>query len=224
MYKLKRNTNDSIDRFKARIVARGFKQEHGIDYWETFSPVVRFTSVRAILAIAAKQKLCIKQFDGKTAFLYGELQENVYVYQPKGFDDGSGRVYKLNKSLFGLKQASRCWNEKFTSFIKQFGFTACESDPCVFVSNKNGNLIILAIYVDDGLLVGTSEASINSVIKHLQTEFESSRWTSVAFWECKWVNFHQSRGVCSKGHPKISNGRKSSIGCAERSKSKFVQF
>lgn len=172
VYKVKRNTDDSIDRFRARVVARGFTQEYGVDYLETFSPVVRFASVRVILAIAAKLKLTLKQFDVKTAFLYGDLQEDIYVKQPSGFDDGSGRVFKLKKSLYGLKQSSKCWNDKFTKFIEKFGFTACKSDACVFISNKDGNFIILAIYVDDGLIAGSNQKVIDSVIEHLRDAFE----------------------------------------------------
>lgn len=172
VYKVKRHPNGTIERYKARVVARGFTQEYGIDYEETFSPVVRFTSIRTMLAIAAQNRFKVKQFDIATAFLYGELKEDVFMKQPVGFDDKSGRVCKLQKSLYGLKQASRCWNIKFSTFIEDFGFVASESDPCVFISSKDGNIVILAIYVDDGLVIGNNEESIDSVIMHLQKKFE----------------------------------------------------
>lgn len=172
VYKIKRNPDESINRFKARLVAKGFTQQYGIDYEETFSPVVRFTSVRAILAIAAEKKLLIKQFDVKTAFLNGELSETVYINQPNGYNDGTDKVYRLNKALYGLKQASRCWNQKFTNFIEEFGFNMCDSDSCVFVSNMNGHLMILAIYVDDGLVFADSQECIDKLIEHLQAKFE----------------------------------------------------
>lgn len=92
--------------------------------------------------------------------------------QPIGFGDGSGRICKLNKSLCGLKQSSRCWNEKFTTLIKHFGFNQCKSDPCVFISKKNGILTIMAIHVDDGLVVGEDLNEIKSVIKCLNENFE----------------------------------------------------
>lgn len=172
VFKVKRHPDGTIERYKARVVARGFTQEHGIDYEETFSPVVRFTSIRTMLAIAAQNRFKVKQFDVATAFLYGELKEDVFMKQPIGFDDNSGRVCKLHKSLYGLKQSSRCWNMKFKSFIEEFGFVASESDPCVFISSKDGNIVILAIYVDDGLVIGNNEKSIDSVISHLQKKFE----------------------------------------------------
>lgn len=129
VFKLKQNPDGSIDRYKARLVVRGFTQEFGIDYQETFSPVVKFTSIRAILALAASKRMKLRQFDVKTAFLNGVLEENVFMSQPVGYDDGSGRVCKLNKSLYGLKQASRCWNKRFTEFISKFDFKTSESDP-----------------------------------------------------------------------------------------------
>lgn len=172
VFKVKENPDGSIERYKARLVARGFSQRYGIDYEETFSPVVRFTSIRTILAIAAQKRMKVKQFDVKTAFLYGELEEDVYMQQPIGFDDKSGRVCKLQKSLYGLKQASRFWNIKFESFIKEFGFVVSESDPCVFISDNGQDIAILAIYVDDGLIIGNNEKVIDSVILHLQQQFE----------------------------------------------------
>lgn len=171
VFKVKENKNDSTI-FKARLVARGFTQEYGINFYETFSPVVRFTSIRTILAIAAQKKMSIKQFDVKTAFLNGELNETVYMEQPIGFTDGSRKVCKLKKSLYGLKQSSRCWNEKFTESIKLFGFFQCESDSCVFVSRQNGKLTILAIHVDDSIIVGEDLNDVLAVIKHLGEIFE----------------------------------------------------
>lgn len=172
VFKLKRNPDESIDRYKARLVVRGFTQEYGVDYHETFSPVVKFTSIRAILALAASKQMKLQQFDVKTAFLNGELEENVYMRQPVGYDDGSERVCKLSKSLYGLKQASRCWNKKFGSFISKFNFVASESDPCVFVCNEKNGLMLLAIYVDDGLIAAENEKAISPVIELLRREFE----------------------------------------------------
>lgn len=172
VYKIKFRTDGSIERFKARLVVRGFTQEYGIDYRETFSPVVKFTSIRAILALAASKRMTLRQFDVKTAFLNGDLEEDVFMKQPIGYDDGSGRVCKLIKSLYGLKQASRCWNRKFTSFIRKFDFKTSESDPCVFVRNGKNGTMILAIYVDDGIIASEDEEAIFPVIDHLRKEFE----------------------------------------------------
>lgn len=172
VYKVKCNTDETVERYKARLVARGFNQQHGIDFEETFSPVVRFDSIRAILAIAAVNKLKMKQFDVKTAFLYGDLKENVFMKQPKGFEDGTEKVCKLRKSLYGLKQSSRCWNQKFKDFIVEFGFKVSNADPCVFVKKTEEETLILCIYVDDGMIFGDNDKSIDLVIDHLQRKFE----------------------------------------------------
>lgn len=170
VFKIK--TEQKNIRYKARLVARGFTQEYGVNYFETFAPVVRFSSIRLILALAAQRKMSIRQFDVKTAFLNGTLKEAVYMEQPTGFQDGTNRVCLLKKSLYGLKQSSRCWNQKFTSFIKLFGFTQSQSDSCVFISKQGGMLTILAIHVDDGLIVGENINDIKKVMKYLGEQFE----------------------------------------------------
>lgn len=172
VFKLKTKPDGTIERYKARLVVRGFTQKYGVNYEETFSPVVRFSSVRSILAVSAMRKMKLVQFDVKTAFLYGDLHETVYMKQPVGYDDNSGKVCKLIKSLYGLKQASRCWNEKFTSFIKRFNFVECKADPCVFVRKEKNEMLILTIYVDDGLIASTSEQSVKPVIDYLRQMFE----------------------------------------------------
>lgn len=172
IYRLKHKTNGELERYKARLVVRGFTQEYGIDYEETFSPVVKFSSIRMILSVAAAEKLFLKQFDVKTAFLYGELADEIYMVQPKGYDDLSGKVCRLNKSLYGLKQASRCWNEKFVSFLKKFGFQVSKADPCVFISGSNSKRMILAIYIDDGLVAASCENEIILLLKYLNEHFQ----------------------------------------------------
>jgi hypothetical protein len=121
VYKIKRNEDGSVQKYKARLVARGFRQVAGVDYNETFSPVTKFDSIRMILCVAVSEKLILRQFDVKTAFLYGNIDEILYMQQPDGYQDGTKRVCKLNRSLYGLKQASRCWNQRFTSVLSRLG-------------------------------------------------------------------------------------------------------
>jgi hypothetical protein len=145
VYKIKRNEDGSVQKYKARLVARGFRQVAGIDYNETFSPVTKFDSIRMILCVAASEKLILKQFDVKTAFLYGNIDEILYMQQPDGYQDGTKRVCKLNRSLYGLKQASRCWNQRFTSVLSRLGLHPTNADACVFTNGDPKNQLILAI-------------------------------------------------------------------------------
>lgn len=172
VFTIKLKGDGTIDRYKARLVARGFKQKEGIDYKETFSPVARFETVRAVLSVAVNEDLILAQFDVKTAFLNGCLEEEVYIKQPVGFEDGSDRVCRLKKSLYGLKQAPRCWNQRLTKFLKSKHFVNTEADPCLYIRNRNENKLIVVIYVDDGLVAGSNQEDINEFLSQMESEFE----------------------------------------------------
>ncbi|PRQ49208.1 putative RNA-directed DNA polymerase [Rosa chinensis] len=174
VFKLKKNADGTIARHKARLVARGFSQEEGTDYDETFSPVVRHTTVRLFLALAAQYQWRLYQMDVKNAFLHGVLKEEIYMAQPPGFENPScpTHVCKLIKSLYGLKQAPRAWNERFTSFLPSIGFKGSYSDPSLFIKSSAQGMVYLLLYVDDIILTGSNESEIHSVKMALQLEFE----------------------------------------------------
>jgi hypothetical protein len=130
-------------------------------------------TIQVILAIAAARKLKLRQFDIKTAFLYGDLEEDIYMNQPKGYEDGTTLVCKLQRSLYGLKQAPRCWNKKFKNMLLSFDLKETKADPCVFVSTKNEQLLIVAIFVDDGIIAATNDEQVDMMVKYLKNNFET---------------------------------------------------
>ena len=155
-------------------MAQGYTQQFGLDYGETFSHVVKHTTVRLVLALAASNTWKLRQLDVKNAFLHGELKEDVFMKQPKGFvsRDYPSYVCKLQKSLYGLKQAPRAWNEKFTSFLPALGFQYSHSDPSLFVKAADGYVVILLLYVDDIILTGNDDGVVQSVIDELSAVFD----------------------------------------------------
>lgn len=171
--KTKRNPNGTIDRLKTRIVAKSYAQKSGLDYNETDAPVVRSESVRVLLGIVAYEDLCMVQCDVMTAFLYGDLEEDIYVQPPKGIVLENTQVWRLKKSLYGLKQSPRCWNTKFDYFLTKFGLKRSQAEPCIYYSHgdKRGRILI-ALYVDDLLIAGSSNEMVNEVVEHLKKEFE----------------------------------------------------
>ena len=174
VFKLKIGEVGTPPRYKARIVVKGFQQRKGVDFDEIFSPVVKMSSIRVVLGLAASMDLEIEQLDVKTAFLHGDLKEEIYMEQPEGFKvKGSEKlVCRLRKSLYGLKQAPRQWYKKFESFMMDHAFHKTQADHCVFVKNyPEGDFLILLLYVDDMLIVGRDVKKIDSLKKALSKSF-----------------------------------------------------
>ncbi|PRQ29843.1 putative RNA-directed DNA polymerase [Rosa chinensis] len=175
VFKLKRDENEQLTKFKARLVVKGFGQKEGIDFDEIFSPVVKMTSIRIILGMAASMDLEVEQLDVKTAFLHGDLEEEIYMEQPEGFEVERKQhmVCKLKKSLYGLKQAPRQWYKKFDSFMVGHGYKRTDADPCVYLQRfTGGNFIILLLYVDDMLIVGKDVSMIRKLKADLSKSFD----------------------------------------------------
>ncbi|KAD4177991.1 hypothetical protein E3N88_26582 [Mikania micrantha] len=172
VYKIKYKPNGDIERYKARLVAKGFTQTEGIDYHETFAPVAKLVTVRTLLAVAVKKGWHIHQLDVNNAFLHGDLHEDVYMKIPQGFgkhDDN--RVCKLKKSLYGLKQASRNWYQKFTNSLLEIGFKQARPDPSLFLFKKTNVFISALIYVDDVIMVGNDLNKIQEFKSFLDQKF-----------------------------------------------------
>jgi hypothetical protein len=173
IFKHKFNADGSLERYKARWVLRGFTQRPGIDFDETFSPVVKPATVRTVLSLALSRQWPVHQLDVKNAFLHGILSETVYCSQPAGFEDPSrpGFVCRLNKSLYGLKQAPRAWYSRFATFLLQLGFVESKADTSLFVLRRGSDTAYLLLYVDDIVLTASSMDLLQRIISALQKEF-----------------------------------------------------
>jgi hypothetical protein len=156
IYKIKHVADGSIEKHKARFVVHGFSQKEGIDYEETFAPVAKYTSIRTIIALAAKMKWKLHQMDVKTTFLNVVIEEEVYIEQPQGFEvkDRKTHVCRLKKALYGLKQAPKAWYGRIDSFLKRLGFTKSKVDSNLYFKVMNDEPVILLLYVDDLFLTG----------------------------------------------------------------------
>ena len=163
IFKIKRNADGSINKFKSRLVAKGYVQEQGIDFDEVFAPVARIETIRLFIGLAAACRWEIHHLDVKTAFLHGELVEEVYVTQPEGFEKKGEehKVFKLKKARYGLRQAPRAWNTKLDQILKGLKFVKCTKDSSVYRKGEGDKLLIVAIYVDDLFVIGNTTQKIS---------------------------------------------------------------
>jgi hypothetical protein len=173
VYRTKYASDESVERHKAQLVAKGFSQFEGIDSNETFSPVAKMSSIRLVLSLAASHKWEFNQMDVKSAFLHGDLKEEIYMEQPLGYvHNDSSLVCRLKKSLYGLKKHPRAWYAKMDSFLIATGFSRCHSDPNVYNKKVGTHLIILFLYVDDIILTGSDSKILSHVKTSLKKKFE----------------------------------------------------
>jgi hypothetical protein len=170
VYDYKTDHEDRVVGNKVRCVAKGFQQIPGVDFGETYAPTMQDGTLRLLIQYAARYKLAINQIDVKTAFLNGELVEEVYIMPPPGLPL-KGKAWKLNKSLYGLKQSALKWYEKWTSVMLSLGLKPSEADPCLFTGGVGDSLVRVGLYVDDALLFGSSFALrklVDSIAKELE--------------------------------------------------------
>jgi hypothetical protein len=173
VYRIKRKADGEIDKFKARMVARGFTQIYGVDFTETFAPVVRSNALRALLSFAVQRNMKIHQMDVVTAYLNGRILEEIYMRQPEGYEKPGAEhlVCKLNKSLYGLKQSGRCWNEKLVEFLTKNGFIQLVKETSVFY-RTSPELQIITVYVDDLVLMTETDCGMKDVKSILESGFK----------------------------------------------------
>jgi hypothetical protein len=162
VYRTKQNADGSINKYKARLVVKGYAQVFGVDFSETFAPVARLDTIRLLLAVAAQKNWKVYQLDVKSAFLNGYLQEEIYIEQPRGFEvrGQEEKVYLLKKALYGLKQAPRAWYSRIDDHLHKLGFVKSLSEATLYVKGADANLIIVSVYVDDLLVTGSNKTQI----------------------------------------------------------------
>ncbi|UYV83140.1 hypothetical protein LAZ67_22002407 [Cordylochernes scorpioides] len=173
VFRKKFRADGSIERYKARLVAKGYSQKYGIDYEETFAPVVRHSTIRTVLALAVEYDLLVHQMDVQSAFLNGDVKEEIYMTQPENFESKKypRRVCKLKKAIYGLKQAGMTWHAKLDSVLKEMGLEQMKTDNCVYIKREEGVLLV-AIYVDDMIIAAEEENTLICFKESMKKLFE----------------------------------------------------
>jgi hypothetical protein len=173
VYKVKHNVDGSVSKYKARLVAKGYAQTYGIDYEETYNPVAKMTTVRAIIVMAATKGWSLHQMDVKNSFLHGDLRE-VYMEQPPGYVDQirPNLVCRLKKTLYGLKQTPRAWSDNIGQYLITSGFQTSNADFSLYVKKTDHGIVVIVIYVDDLIITGNSDTDIFDLKKLLKQKFE----------------------------------------------------
>ena len=174
VYLKKTDENGNVTKFKAQLVAQGFSQKPGIDYSNngTFAPVMRFDTLRTVLALTAVNGWDLRQFDIKGAYLNSYIEEEIYMRQPPGFEDGTAQVCKLKRSLYRLKQAGNVWNKELDHALQDLGFQKLRSDSCCYLWEDGDNFEILLVWVDDILSTANSQARNDLIEKQIATKFK----------------------------------------------------
>ena len=176
VFKVKRDEVGAIVKHKARLVAKGYVQQEGVDFDEVFAPVARMESIRMLLAVAAREGWLVHHMDVKSAFLNGELKEEVYVRQPPGFVAAGheGKVLKLEKALYGLRQAPRAWNMKLDGSLRKLGFKRCVSEHDMYTRGSGKTRVVVGIYVDDLIITGANSEDISAFKEEMHRLFRMS--------------------------------------------------
>lgn len=171
VYKIKRNQYGEIEKYKARLVARGHTQQKGVDYHEVFAPVARYESIRTLLAAAVNEQMYVDQMDVVSAYVQGDLSDEIYMEQPEMFVD-MDRVCKLNKPIYGLKQSGREWYRKLDNFLLSTGGNRTQADPCIYIFKEKESQVILIVYVDDLIIASQDYDELTRIKKNLQNTFK----------------------------------------------------
>ncbi|CAI7824946.1 unnamed protein product [Closterium sp. NIES-54] len=206
--RVKTDAEGRLERRKTRLVIKGFQQREGIDFQEVFSPIAKAPTLQLLLAAAAVCGWKVEQMDVKTAFLYGVVDEEIYMKQPEGYDDGSGRVCRLNKAIYGLKQAPRCWYARLVEALEALGFKVSGCNESLFMTEGGEEKVFLLVYVDDILLFSPSPERIKEVQGKLKETFQCKALRPVGYYlglhverdEVKgWLRLHQHKYLAAMG-------------------------
>lgn len=217
VYKVKRKQDGTVERFKACLVAKGFDQCSGIDFTETFSPVIKSTTIRVVLAIAVHFNWSIRQLDVSNAFLHGHLTEDVFMEQPRGFVDPTHHhhVCRLHKAIYGLKQAPRAWFTRLSQALLELGFHSSAVDTSLFIYYHSNVTLYLLVYVDDILITGTDSAALHSIIAQLQSVFAMKDLGELGFFlgmqahrDSRGLHLRQSKYIIDLLHKSSMAGAK----------------
>ncbi|CAI5970089.1 unnamed protein product [Closterium sp. NIES-65] len=216
--RIKTDDKGQVTIYKSRLVAKGFMQKEKRDFNEIFAPTAKPPTLRVLLADAAVSGKFIIQMDISTAFLNGILEEEVFMTQPPGYEDGTGRVCKLKKSIYGLKQAPRCWYQKLAAVLEEMGFRTSSCDESLFLKGEGEKLVLFLVYVDDILLFSSSMKEIQKVQQQLMENFKCKNLGEVKYYlgmhverdlDHRWLKLHQEKFIKELGEKYgIENERK----------------
>jgi hypothetical protein len=169
IFKTKQRLDGSVDKYKACLIARGFTQQYGVNYGDTFSPVVKPTTVRLVLSLDISRGWSLWQIDVSNAFLHGFLSEDVYMQQPPGFEDARypSHVCKLQRALYGLEQSPHAWYARLSALLYQLGFVSSKANTSLFIFSQSGVQIYMLVYVDDIVIAGSTSGAVDGLVRSL---------------------------------------------------------